>query len=118
AAQVVRARCWAGFTEPALVDFMGFISVDEDITVLVVGTRFDNTNLLMPAVLATDIVGLHRKSKVLMHSTVFPENSLGVRVITLKRFDSVNVPHHPLAGFDLFQIHQCSGPAFAAGIFL
>jgi len=45
---------------------MGFISVDEDITVLVVGTRFDNTNLLVPAVLDADAIGLHGKGQVLV----------------------------------------------------
>jgi hypothetical protein len=72
----------------------------------------------MPAVLAADEVRLYEKCEILVHPAVFPENSLRVRVIALERLDAVNVTHHPLARFDLFQIHQGCGPALAARIFL
>src|SRR5262249_15841261 len=84
----------------------------------VVGTGFGNANLLMPAVLATDVIGLHRKGEVLMYPAVFPEDSLRIGVIAFERLDSVNVAHHPLTRLDLFQIDQSGGPAFATGIFL
>ena len=76
ATQIVRAGRGAGFAEPTFVDFVGFIGVDEDIAVFVVGAGFSDTNLLMPAVLAAYVVGLHGKSQILMHPAVFPENSL------------------------------------------
>ena len=97
---------------------MGFVGVDEDIAVLVVGAWFGNAHLLVPTVLAADVIGLHGKREVLVHAAVFPKNSLRVRVVALKGFDAVNVAHHPLAGFDLFQIHQRGGPTFATEIFL
>ena len=54
AAQVARPRGGAGFAQPSLVDFVGFIGIDEDVAIFVVGAWFSDTNLLMPAVLATN----------------------------------------------------------------
>ena len=61
AAQVVGAWRGAGFEHPLFVDLVGLVGVDEDVAVLVVGARFGDSYLLVPAVLAADKIGLHRE---------------------------------------------------------
>jgi len=61
-AQIVRSRRRTGFAEPAFVDFVGLVGVNEDVAVLVIGAGFGDADFLVPTMLAADEIGLHRKS--------------------------------------------------------
>ena len=96
---------------------MGFVGINENITVPVFGAWFGHANLLMPAMLAADKVGLHGKGQILMHSGILPENSLGVRIIAFERLDPVHMAHHPFPIADPLKIDKRGGPTLAPLIF-
>src|SRR3990170_4058386 len=85
--------------------------------IIVFRAGFGHTDFLVPAMLTAYGIGLHRESQVLVHAAVFPEDSFGVRVVAFEWFNSMYLPHQPLARLDLFEIDQCGRPALAAAIF-
>ena len=117
-AQVARTGRGAGFEHPFFIHFVGLVGVDEDIAVLVLRAGLGDAHLLMPAVLAADEIGLHRRRQVLMHAAVLPEDARRIGIVALEGLDAVDRPHHPLAFTDLLQVDQRRRPTLAAGIFL
>src|SRR6185295_18896122 len=83
APQIARARRRAGLGQPLAIDLERAVGVHEDVAVAVVAARLRHGDLLVPAVLAADGVGLHREREVLVHAAVLPPHALGVRVIAL-----------------------------------
>jgi len=70
AAIVDAVDCWAqapgGFAEPPFIDLVGFVGVDKNIAVLVVGTGLCHPNLSVPAVLPADEIRPLGKCQVLV----------------------------------------------------
>src|SRR5262249_12039728 len=63
--------------EPAAVDLVGPGRVDHHVTVAVVGAGPLDADLLVPAVLAADGIGLDGEREVLVDSRILPEDPLG-----------------------------------------
>lgn len=62
-----RAQAPGGFAEPPFIDLVGFVGVDKNIAVLVVGTGLRHPNLLVPAVLPADEIRPLGKCQVLVY---------------------------------------------------
>src|SRR5579862_7282137 len=97
---------------------MRSIGVDENVAITIFRTGPTHCDFLMPAVLSADRVGLNGEGQVLMHACILPVHAGGIGIVAFERLNAVDLPHHPLAGLNFFQIDKSGGPTLAARIFL
>jgi hypothetical protein len=60
---------------------------------------------------------MHRKSQVLVNAALLPEDSLRIRVVTLKRFYALKMAQPPPPFAKLFHIHKGRRPAVCPLLF-
>src|SRR5437763_14925540 len=73
-AEIVRAGRRAGHLQPAAVFLVGLVGVHKNVAIEFFRAGLRDRDLLVPAMLSTDGIGLHRKDKVLVYSGVLPMN--------------------------------------------
>ena len=83
------------------------VCIDEDVAVAISIDSTGNRHLLVPAVLSAHWVRLDGKNQVLMNTCILPVNAGRVGVSACERTHAMYLAHHPLARFDLLQLHYC-----------
>ena len=85
---------------------MRLVGVHEDVAITVPPRCRRHDYFLMPAVLAADRIGLHRKDQVLMDTRILPVNSGRISIVTCKRMNAMDLTHPPLSRLNLRQLDE------------
>src|SRR5437899_5435780 len=116
AAEVAWPRCRAREREPLAVNLEGLIGVHDDVAVAIVGSRLGDRDLLVPAVLAAQGIGLDRERQVLVDARLRPPDPRRVGVVARERPDALPLAHPPLPALDLLEVDERGGPALASRV--
>src|ERR1700754_1646348 len=101
-----------------MINLVRTFRIDEDIPMAVVRLCLFDLHFLMPAMHAAHGIGMHREGQILMYAAFFPEDSLGIRVITLERLDAFELPQTPAPLAEFFDVNQSGCPAVCAFVLL
>src|SRR5881392_1194683 len=98
------------------VNLEGLIGVHNDVAVAIVGSRLGDRDLLVPAVLAAQGIGLDRERQVLVDARLRPPDPRRVGVVARERPDALPLAHPPLPALDLLEVDERGGPALASRV--
>src|SRR5256885_14792739 len=98
-------------SKPLPVHLVSLTTIDIHIAVAVPWMSHLDRHFLMPAMHATDRIGMDSKGQVLMHTALTPENTGGVWIIALKRTYPLHLSHTPYSVAFLPQFYQSRRPA-------